>query len=266
MRLHLFTQSARFLAEKYQQIEDYFTKGSFVIKFYPFLMHPCVRRTQRLTMKLAGILALFLGIDFLFVELLAALFSDASLAAYLKHTAFELSLPPATLIEGNATLPSPLSFSMRSAFLLQAYLFFGVFLFGAVRLSPRFRLASGLFSLFFCSGMFILYHTQSGKFVADTLQNLGASLTFLCGNLAMLLIGLGVKSPTLRRFKRQSIAFGLIGVAAIASTLFYPSPYLALVERLGVSCIMLAEIALGFAILTHARRPANALHNHQPSH
>ncbi|MGX3022226.1 DUF998 domain-containing protein [Ursidibacter sp. B-7004-1] len=254
MKSEKIKELAHQLGEKYQKIEDYFTNGSFVIKFYPFLMYPCVRQTQSLSIKFVGVLSVFIGIYYLFSELMAILFTDLSLAAYLHHTAFELSLPNGTIIDNNVTVNSPLSFAMRASFLVQGYLFFLIYLLGTTRVIQRFRLISGLLTFLFSCGMVILYSTQSGKYVENAVQNLGGSLTFLCGNLAMLIIGFGIKSRLHRSFKHFSIIAGIIGTTAILTTLFFSQPYLALLERVGVTSIMLWEIAVGFAILRQVKK------------
>ncbi|KAE9539273.1 DUF998 domain-containing protein [Ursidibacter maritimus] len=254
MKSEKIKQLAHQLGEQYQKIEDYFTNGSFVIKFYPFLMYPCVRQAQSLSIKFVAILSIFIGIYYLFTELIAILFSEVSLAAYLHHTSFELSLPNGTIIDNNVTVNSPLSFAMRASFLVQGYLFFFIYLLGVTRITQRFRLISGFSALLFSCGMVILYSTQSGKYIENAVQNLGGSLTFLCGNLAMLMIGFGIKSRRQSTFKNFSILAGLIGTAAIFITLFLPLPYLALFERLGITTIMLWEVALGFAILRQVKK------------
>ncbi|MGX2974931.1 DUF998 domain-containing protein [Ursidibacter arcticus] len=254
MKSEKIKELAHQLGEKYQKIEDYFTNGSFVIKFYPFLMYPCVRQTQSLSIKFVAVLSVFIGLYYLFTELMAILFSDVSLAAYFHHTAFELSLPNSTIIDNNVTVNSPLSFAMRASFLIQGYLFFFIYLLGVTRITQRFRLISGLLALLFSCGMVILYSTQSGKYIETSVQNLGGSLTFLCGNLAMLLIGFGIKSRLHRSFKNFSIITGIVGITAILTTLFFSLPYLALLERVSVTTIMLWEIALGFAILRQVKK------------
>lgn len=239
----------QFLVQQYQKVEDYFTSGSFGVKFYPFLMYPCVRHSQSMIVRLLAVLSIFIGTYFFFAELIAILFSPISLPAYIQHTLFELLLPAGTIIDDRVVQLSPLSFVVRASFLLQGYFFAIIYLFAVMRITQNVRLIAGLLALCFSCGMILIYSAQGGKFTEGGLQNLGLDITFLIGNLTLLITGLTVKSSKLKTFKRFSLIAGTLGTTAIAIVLINPTIYLAILERIGLYCILIWEIVAGFTVL-----------------
>lgn len=239
----------KYLANQYQQAEDYFSKGAFGVKFYPFLMHPCVRHSHAFFVRMFAVLSVFIGLYFLFAELIAILFSSASLSAYLHHTIFELSVPMGAIIDDHTVQISPLSFSVRASFLLQGYLFALIYFISVMRITQGFRLISGLLALAFSFCMGLIYSAQGGEYTVGGLQNIGVSITFILGNLTMLITALTIHSPLLKKFKIATLVLGLIGLSAVIFTLIEPTPYLPIFERLSIYSVMIWEIAVGFAIL-----------------
>ncbi|OOH92074.1 hypothetical protein BMT54_00695 [Pasteurellaceae bacterium 15-036681] len=254
MKIELLKKWANEISQKYQIIENYFTKGSFGVKFYPLLMYPCVRISHILSIKLIATLSIFLGLYYIFAELITILFSNTSLIkAYLGHSTLELLMPLGTIIDNQTINMSPLSFTMRAIFFIQGCTFVIIYLLGATQLSSRFRVLGVLSALLFSCGMIIISSTQGGKFTDGGLQNLGASITFILGNLTMIFAGLGVKSEKFKSFRIFSILGGLIGTTTILVTLFLDATYLPILERISLYAIMLWEIRLGFNILKQVR-------------
>mgnify|MGYP003587842189 FL=1 len=239
----------------YQQIENYFKNGSFGVKFYPFLMSPCVRLSHQLVVKFIAILSIFVGIYYLFGEFITILFSQSSLSSYVTHSTLELLQPAGTIIEEKSIHISPLAFTMQASFLLQGGVFAVIYLLGTIQISHRFRLFAAICAIL-CSGGFLLASSvQSGKLVEHGLQNLGASLTFLVGNLTMIFAGLGMSKEQFPHLKRYSLVAGMIGVLAIVLSLGIDlHGYFAIVERLSIYAIMIWEIKLGFSILEKVKK------------
>lgn len=241
------------IANQYQRVENYFTSGSFGVKFYPILMYPCVRHSQTFIVKLLAVLSVFIGIYFLFAELIAILFSQSTIAGYLHHTLFELSLPVGTVINDKAINITPLSYVIRASFLVQGYAFAIIYLFSVMRITEGVRLIAGALAIAFSAFMVMIYSAEGGQFTVGGLQNIGVSITFLIGNLVLIITGLTVKSPQLKSFKILSLVLGVIGAAAVIFTIFEPTPYLPILERLSLYAILVWEIAVGFAILKQVR-------------
>lgn len=255
MKLNHLKKASEWLLYQYQKIEDYFTSGSFGVRFYPFLMYPCVRYSVSGTIKFTAVLSVFAALYYFFAEFITILFSDISLPAYVRHTTLELLQPAGTIIDGKEVHLSPLYFSMKMAFLVQGFLFIFIYLIGVTQITARrFRLLGILFSLLFSCGAILIFSSQGGKYTLGGLQNIGASFTYLCGNLAMIASGLGMIQPHLQKLKRYSLIAGLIGVSAITTTLLIELPYLALLERLSLYSLFIWEVAIGFAILNKENR------------
>lgn len=254
MKREKLTQFIQFATQQYQKIENYFTSGSFGVKFYPILMYPCVRNSQSFVVKSLAVLSVFLGLYFLFGELVTILFTDEGLAAYANHTLFELSLPIGTIIDERAVMNSPLSFVMQASFLLQGYLFAVIYLLGVMRITRHIRLIAALLAIGFACCLTLIPSAQGGKFTLGGLQNLGVSITFLLGNLTMIITGLTtLKSPALQRFKWFSLFGGLVGLAAIVLTILEPTAFLPLLERVSFYLLLAWEIAAGFMILRQVK-------------
>ncbi len=245
----------QWLSHHYQTIEDYFTSGSFGVRFYPFLMYPCVRHSVSGIIKLTAVMSVFIALYYFFAEFITILFSDVSLPAYVRHTPLELLQPAGTIIDGKEIHLSPLYFSMKMAFLVQGCLFIFIYLIGVTQITARrFRLLGILFSLLFSCGAILIFSSQGGKYTLGGLQNTGASLTYLCGNLAMIASGLGMIQPHLQKLKRYSLIAGVIGASAITTSLWIELPYLALLERVSLYSLFIWEVAIGFAILNKENR------------
>lgn len=241
------------IKNQYQKLEDFFTKGSFGVIFYPILMHPCVRHSHSFVVKIFAVLSVFIGLYFLFAELITILFSDASLSAYLHHTIFELAQPQGTLIDEKVVFNSPLSFVIRASFLTQGYLFAVIYWFAVMRITHGIRLITGLLAILISCGMILISSAQGGKWTVGGLQNLGASLTFLLGNLMLIITAFTIKASDLSLFRQFSVIAGSLGLAAILVSLFQPTEYLPLLERISLYSLLIWEIAAGFAILKQVK-------------
>lgn len=238
------------IAEGYQRLEHYFTGGSFAIKFYPFLMHPCVRYSHTAIICLVAIATIFCAIYYLFAEFITILFSEPSLSAYIKHTPLELLLDRNSLIEGKNGQITPLFYAMQVAYLLQSAIFL-LFVFFCLRQisSNKFRLLTLLCAVLFSVGVSLIYAAQGGKYTIGGLHNIGFESTFLVGNLTVLLGSLAINRHYLSRLKRGAIFAGLVGTTAIAIPLFIETPYTPMLERLSIYALLCWQIALSFAVL-----------------
>lgn len=241
----------RKIAECYQRLEHYFTSGSFAIKFYPFLMHPCVRNTRSFTIKVFSVVLIFTGLYYFFGELISILFSDVGLSSYTKHTTIELLLPKDFVVNEKSGSLTPLFYTMQLAFQLQAWNFIlGYIICVTYITGQKLRLLSVLFSLLFSIGSSIIAASQGGHYSTfGYLQNLGFEVTFLIGNLAMVAIGFAINNNHIKRFKYYSIIAGLIGLSCIISTVFITTAYTPWLERISIYSLMIWEISLGFAVL-----------------
>lgn len=247
------TKYKTLLKNAYQQLETYFTSGSFGIKVYPFFMYPCVRHIQALIVRLLAVLSVFIGIYFFFTEFIAILFSP-SLSTYTQHTLFELSQPIGSIIDDRVSQLSPLSFAIRASFLLQGYLFALIYIFAIAHTTQNFRIISSVLAICFASGMVLIYSAQGGKFTEGGLQNLGMGITFCLGNILLIITGLTIHSPKLNLFKKFSLIAGSIGLISITFSLFEPTTYLPILERIGLYTILSWEIIAGFAILKQVNK------------
>lgn len=241
------------LAQAYHAVEQYFTSGSFGVKFYPFLMHPCVRRSHALLIRLIAVISAFIGLYYFFAELVAVLFSQGT-KVYLNHSTLELLLPIGTLVDTQTSQLSPLSYMMRVAFMLQGIFFVWIYLLGISQITaPKYRLIGTVSALCFSLGATLIASSQGGKYVEGGLHNLGASITFIFGHLTLLATGLGIVSPHFYRLKRYAILASICGMSAILATIFIPTAYFALLERFSIYTILIWEIAVSFAILKQVK-------------
>lgn len=237
------------IANQYQRAKGYFSKGAFGVTFYPLLMHPFVRHSHAFFVHAFAVLSVFIGLYFLCAELIAILFSSPSLSAYAKHTIFELSVPTGAIIDDRTVQLTPLSFSVRASFLLQGYLFALIYFISVMHITQGFRLIAGLIALAFSLCMGLVYSAQGGEYTVGGLQNLGVSITFILGNLAIIITALTTHSEQLKTFKITTLLLGLVGLGAMIFTIIEPTPYLPILERIGMYSILIWEITVGFAIL-----------------
>ncbi|QLB19482.1 DUF998 domain-containing protein [Mannheimia granulomatis] len=253
------TEWIKHLVQKLIQIsktvENYFTSGSFGVKFYPILMHPCVRKSCAFFIFIIAIISSFSGLFYLVAEHFTILFSERSLTSYFHHSTLELMVPVGTIIDGKASQLSPLSIVMSSMFIIQAVVFFFIYAIGITHITHnKLRVIGLLLSLCFaigCSLIAGIQPTMRGEF---GIYNLGASITFLIGNLTLLIAGLDIYHPSMKFFKRFSITAGVIGFACILVTLLLPTIFSPLIERTGIYTIMVWEILAGFAIIKRLRK------------
>ena len=250
MKLDKLSNLGKWLSQRYQAIEDYFTSGSFGVKFYPLLMYPCVRYSIVGIVRLTAIISIFIALYYFFAEWISLLFSDAFFSGYVHHTVLELLQPAGTIIDNKEIFLSPLYFSMKVAFFFQGCFFLLIYLVGVTQVTARrFRLLGILFSFLFSCGAMLIVNSQGGVYTLGGLQNTGADLTYLCGNLAMFFSGLGIIQAHWRTIRVYSITAGLLGVIAMASTFAIETPYLPLLERLSIYSLLIWEVVLGFTIL-----------------
>lgn len=241
------------ITQKYQAIQDYFTKGDLGVKLYPLMMHPCIRQTHTTLIKLLAVLSVFIGLYFFFAEFVAILFTEEGLSTYAKHSLFELAQPIGSIFDNYTVIESPLSFAIRASFLLQGYCFAIIYFLAVMKITRSFKLLAGISALCFTFGAILIYSAQGGDYTSGGLHNLGADITFLIGNLVMILTGLGLKSEQYPIFKWFCIIAGLLGLVAIGVVLSTPMPYLVLLQRISWYSLLIWEISVGFAILKQVK-------------
>lgn len=231
------------------RLQNYFKNGSFGVAVYPFLLHPCVRKTGRFLLLIIAVLASFMGVFYIFGEFVSAVFSEAFLGAYFKHTTLELLVPIGTSFGEKESDFSPLYTVMSAVFSLQGMCFWLIYAVAINHLSRcKYWLPGTLFALFFSLGMFLITSAQ-GKFGAGGLQNLGTSLTYLFGASAVFIAGIDFVKPHLQFIRRFSIRAGLIGALCVLFTLFFPNSFTPVLERAGIYAVIVWEILIGFALL-----------------
>lgn len=236
-------------------VENYFTSGSFGVKFYPFLMHPWVRKSCAFLIFIIAIISSFSRLFYLIAEHFTILFSERSLTTYFHHSTLELLIPVGTLIDEKATQLSPLSIVMRSMFMLQAVVFFFIYAIGITHITHnKLRVIGLILAFFFSMGCSLISGIQNGEHSEFGFYNLGASITFLIGNLTLIIAGLDIYHPSIRYFKRFSIGAGILGFSCIIVTMFFPTIFSPLIERAGIYTIMIWEILAGFTIIKRLRK------------
>lgn len=241
------------IAKHYQTLENYFTSGSFGVKFYPFLMHPCIRRSHAFIIRLIAAISAFIGLYYFFAEGVAILFSHGS-KVYINHSTLELLLPIGALVDTQTSQLSPLSYMMRTAFMLQGFFFVWIYLLGITQITvSKFRLIGAFSAICFSLGATLIATSQGGKYVEGGLHSLGASITFIFGHLTLLASSLGIVNPAFTKLKRYTILAALCGMAAISMTIFIQTPYFAILERFGIYTILIWEITVSFAILKQVK-------------
>ncbi|WP_150540025.1 permease [Actinobacillus vicugnae] len=237
------------IVEISRQLQEFFTNGSFGVAVYPFFMHPIMRGSARFIVILLAVLLSFIGVFYLFAEFVVNLFSESSVISYFRHTVLELLVPFGSVAEGKPNYFSPLSHVMSAVFNLQGLGFTIAYLAVIVQLSRRkYWLLALIFAVFFSIGMGLI-PTSQAKITAGGLQNLGASLTYLFGNLAIILAGIDIVKPQLEWLRRFSLQAGAVGVLCILVTIFLPNMLTPILERLAIYAVMIWEIVAGIALL-----------------
>ncbi|QIM67137.1 hypothetical protein A4G16_07000 [Mannheimia granulomatis] len=255
MKTEWIKQLVQKLIQISKTVENYFTSGSFGVKFYPFLMHPCVRKSCAFLIFIIAIISSFSGLFYLVAEHFTILFSERSLTTYFHHSTLELLIPVGTIIDGKASQLSPLSIVMSSMFIIQAVVFFFIYAIGITHITHnKLRVIGLLLSLCFAIGCSLITGIQPTTRGEFGIYNLGASITFLIGNLTLLIAGLDIYHPSMKFFKRFSITAGIIGVICILVTMLLPTIFSPLIERTGIYTIMVWEILAGFAIIKRLRK------------
>lgn len=242
------------VAEFSQFTREYFKNGSFGIAIYPYLMHPCFRKSITLLTFIVAILSAYAGVFYLFGEQMTILFSERSITAYVHHSTLELFFPIGTIIEEKESTLSNLPQVMRAIFTYQAYIFVPLYLFGIYRMSNKRYWVLGLFfACCFSLGSSLVANITNGHYTEGGLQNLGLSLTILMGNLTLLISGLDTPSQTVKKFKNASLLLSLIGLGCLAFTMAMPTIFSPIIERLSIYTIMIWEILAGFTMLKNTR-------------
>lgn len=233
-----------------KQTRDYFKNGSFGMAVYPYLMHPCFRKLSSVLMMIIAIVSAFGGVFYLFGEHVTILFSERSLTTYVHHTTLELFFPIGTIIEDKESTLSTLPQVIRALFDYQSYMFILLYMLGIYRISNKHYWIVGVFlALGFSIGCGLVANIATGHYNEGGLQNLGMTITIILGNLTMLVSGLDIPNAKLPEFKKQSLILGLVGLGAIVFTLFMPTVFTPIIERLSIYSIMIWEVLAGFAIL-----------------
>ncbi len=236
------------------QTRAYFKNGSFGMAVYPYLMHPCFRKLVSALMMIVAILSAFGGVFYLFGEHVAILFSERAITAYFHHSTLELFFPIGTIIEEKESTLSTMPQVMRALFDYQSYMFILLYVVGIYRISNKYYWIVGIFlALGFSIGCGLVANITTGHYNEGGLQNLGMVITIILGNLTILVSGLDIPNAKLPEFKKQSLALGTIGLAAILFTLFMPTIFSPMIERLSIYSIMVWEVLAGFAIFKFIR-------------
>lgn len=242
-----------YMAQQYQRIENDLTTGSFIIKFYPFLMHPCVRNSYKNSVRFVALLSIFCGLYAFFAEFIVVLFSEAGGEAYISHTMIELLLPQPTFINERAAIHSPLAYTMQTIYFLHALLFILIYVIAVTAVtSHRFRLLGGIVASLFSVGAFFISSTQGGVFTVGGLQNIGFEISIILANVVMVLSGCAMYK-THSAFKKYSLLGGMLGILFLSIALLGESAYMPLLERAGIYLFWIWEILLGFYALKSVR-------------
>lgn len=238
------------VAHASQKTSDYFRSGAFGVAVYPYLMHPCFRKTMALITGLVAILGAFGGVFYLFGEHVSILFSERGITSYFHHATLELIFPMGTVIGNYENKITNLPQVMRAAFSYQGYLFIWLYMLGVYRISERrYWLVAAVTALAFSIGAFLVSDLNTATFGVGGLHNFGASITFLLGNFTLVLAGCDLSSARYPKFKRRSLWLGVIGIIAVIASMALPSVFSPMIERAGIYTIMLWEIFAGFALL-----------------
>lgn len=245
------------LCKYYISVRTYFNDGSFVVQFFPFLMHPIIRNSYFSFIRLFGIIASFCGVYYLFSEAISILFTDVLFSAYNQHTTLELLLSDEIKTEGLTTrIHSPLFYVMNMMFSVQGVCFSLIYLFAAgFVVEKKFHLLGMLSALFFSAGMLIIASDVGGTYTEAGLQNLGMAISFSCAGLSVLLTGLDIGHNDIVWFKRWSVALGVISITTTIAAYLLADGYSPILERIGIYSIMLWEILLGFAVGKRLEHP-----------
>lgn len=237
------------IVEISRQLQDFFNNGSFGVAVYPFFMHPLIRGFGRFVVILLAALFSFMGVFYLFAEFVVSLFSESSLISYFRHTVLELLIPFDTMSGGKTNTFSSLSQVMNAVFSLQGAGFTIAYLAVIVQLSRRkYWLLALIFAVFFSIGMSLIPESHA-KITAGGLQNLGASLTYLFGNLAIIIAGIDIVKPQLAWLRSFALQAGALGVLCILVTIFLPNMLTPILERVAIYAIIIWEILAGLAML-----------------
>lgn len=249
-----FFSHLKTLLNKIQQLNQvihyYFSSGSFGVRFYPLLMHPCIRKSYKNFLRFIAVISSFIGVFFIFAEFVVILFSERAITAYFHHSILELLLPIGTIVDQYESKLSTMPLVMQGLFEIQSICFVFIYLFGIWFISQKKFHWAGLFTaLCFSIGTALIAQSQGGKYSEYGLTNLGASITFLFGNLTLIFTRLDlIQNEKLTFFKHYSLWAGLIGLVAISLTLIMPTIFNPMLERVGIYTIMIWEILAGFAL------------------
>lgn len=245
-----FSLAVTWLCGLAKHVYNYFNDGTFVVQFYPFLLHPCIRNSYFSLIKLVGILLSFCGVFYLVSEFVVILFTDITLSAYEQYSTLELLQSGKVVFdEQEENVISPLFYALQGAYWLQAVSFLPLYALGLSFISDKKLHCLGLFSaLLFSLGCALIAGQPSHNLGEFGGLNNGFALTLFCGHLSLLFCAFTLQ-PWVKAFQYQSIFLGLSGCILVAVAYFYPNPYLVLLERGAIYCLILWEILAGFAIL-----------------
>lgn len=245
-----FKQLLNAVADTSHKTSDYFRSGSFGMAIYPYLMHPCFKKMMNGITAIIAVLGAFGGVFYFFGEHVSILFSERGITTYFHHSVLELFFPIGTMIDDKESQLANLPQVIRATFSYQGYLFIWLYLLGIYRISERhYWIIGALLSLCFSVGAFLVSDLTTAHYSVGGLQNFGASLTFLLGNLTIIVAGLDLSRQRYPKFKRRSLWLGVVGAICIIVTMTVPTLFTPLIERVGIYTIMLWEIFAGFALL-----------------
>lgn len=237
------------IAEYYHKAEHYFTDGTFALKVYPFLMHPCVQRARSNVIRLFAVLMIFTALYYFFAELITIIFSKGSIAnGYSHHSTMELLIPAAE-IHDERNIVTPLTYSMRTSYAMQSWLFIPFYFICITQITQRkLRLLSAVSSILFAVGVSLILSSTGGTYTVGGLHNLGFELSFMFGCGVMIFSGIA-QNKGLTKLKWFAILAGLIGIGVLNVPIFIESEWTAVLERTAIHLLLIWEIAVGFAVL-----------------
>lgn len=248
MKLDKLKQLWHSISNQYHAIEHYFTSGSFALKFYPFLMHPCVQRAKANVIRLFAVAMIFAALYYFFAELITILFSKETIVnGYRHHSTMELLIPVAE-IHNERNIITPLTYSMRTAYAMQSWLFIPFYFICVTQITHhKLRLLSTISAILFTVGMSLILSSTGGTYTIGGLHNMGFGVSFMLGGAVMFFSGFAMKARV--KLKWFSIFSGLLMIVSLCIPMFIENEWTALIERSAIYLFLIWEISVGFAVL-----------------
>jgi len=179
--------------------------------------------------------------------------------SYFTQVISVLGVYPGMLVHGHVS-PSKLAVVMNVGFFVTGALFVIGHL-GAMHqhLRRRWANAVGLMAVLFAAGISLVGAVQGGQPTAGGWHSLGAALAIFGGNTALVLTGLGLKTPDARWFRIGCVTLGLLGIlSALGLLVIFETPYPdlgATAERLSVYTIIAGSTWASVFLVRARARP-----------